>query len=1294
MNNVGRLIEGIVPVKLDGKWKRKLCALERLATFTNSIKLHVFNEDGSICRSQDVHAYILGVDSKHDGTIMFVCTYKLRCISFEHFEEMTRWDDVLKANLMCSYFHANLIVAPKNSNLHSYACHRKSHRIIQRRFNHVVAFPRKLCLRLSNTSTDGYLHVTRDRICFTTGPGCSRPRLLATWTFDNDEIVQCGTARIQNTVKGDFTNPPSLFFLTAFPDHPEAPGSHLFLSDRAADLCDIIEHTNRAAVYQADWRRLTCMAALIDSPLLKENNLHQNDSICIPTNWHTSFSCSSTTGDTELSSYAKYPEKNPGDEVFLLAVKSCDNEVFCKTQTIQVGNYTDNQAIGSFENVSEQICVNPHCSSICDRRKWIAMNPRRRFSSHPVECNGLYIDYLTGCEHNAKFPSNCLYSQLTKSHYDTASDTFESSSSSKQEKVPKSDKNLPIHSMDQFKSHNCINVNDVPKSYPCFNHADCQWKYGPCNWRRSEPFLVTLPSQPLDIQKLEELLHRPNCSFFSMNESCMCNFHPSCSSDSRNSNGNQLFSRNLDGDQNACLSRLDKLSISNNCNCALVSNSCTQERSQTQSTTLCGATQCDLISSQNQSLESSAADSPCLKLSSDLTHEGINELLDSNFYAEKTEPVSVYNPHIHSNATQPICEQNIDYPSTSSVIHPGINVASQDTRRRKRLPSSWSTISPTPTGSTDVSANITAGHVLSNILLDNKRQTAVSQCQSSGENPGYLYISSIPTATVIPGSQRTRTCQHAASIYESTTSTHQRFIGSHSSPCSPSTYFSMNGRGSIKSSLVSLSSSAIPLWADAPTYAKPKTGKFYVSREEIQALCGDQQQRLFSVSELNHGEDFDNDSRLHSSNNLSSRLGNYSNESGTRSVEKTDGNATFRGQKNSSNNPVKTMAPTHNPITTNGCNFDLSKLDSTDSIVVFESNTSLLKPLPVLSGPYVNMLSSAIHSELQPSTETHSSIMTSNVSTHSIKKNDVSNRGQNVEEVKDNIHGGGNGSKLLDGTNVVLSNPESYVNLLGLRKTGFTVLNHSEASVYYMNLSPAGFEPKPITVHPSSVPLSSSQKDCQDSGSSRFHRPGISTSLSIPRVRAAVPTMSASLLNRPPTPPRLAAATNNVTSKITQLHYAHLTLSDNSDGCLMIGMHHHKKSSELTDSCENKIGLHSKQSIPCTISSCSNPSQNECLNCNCKQVGAIDDISSQELNYLTIDMRQTRALSELEQELRTRTGPMCNGGFHVPRLIQENCGSAKNGKKPTELRKHFTTYLFKRKKEKRQFAQWNESFSV
>ncbi|CAH8447158.1 unnamed protein product [Heterobilharzia americana] len=86
------------------------------------------------------------------------------------------------------------------------------------------------------------------------------------------------------------------------------------------------------------------------------------------------------------------------------------------------------------------------------------MNPRRRFSSHPVECNGLYIDYLTGCEHNAKFPSNCLYSQLTKSHYDTASDTFESSSSSKQEKVPKSDKNLPIHSMDQFKSHNCINL--------------------------------------------------------------------------------------------------------------------------------------------------------------------------------------------------------------------------------------------------------------------------------------------------------------------------------------------------------------------------------------------------------------------------------------------------------------------------------------------------------------------------------------------------------------------------------------------------------------------------------------------------------------------------------------------------------------------------------------------------------------------------------------------------------------------------------------------------------------------
>lgn len=68
------------------------------------MRLNIYALNGSILRLQDVFAYILGVNVKHDGTIMFVCTHNVRCISFENFEEMTKWDDKLKMNLVCKYY--------------------------------------------------------------------------------------------------------------------------------------------------------------------------------------------------------------------------------------------------------------------------------------------------------------------------------------------------------------------------------------------------------------------------------------------------------------------------------------------------------------------------------------------------------------------------------------------------------------------------------------------------------------------------------------------------------------------------------------------------------------------------------------------------------------------------------------------------------------------------------------------------------------------------------------------------------------------------------------------------------------------------------------------------------------------------------------------------------------------------------------------------------------------------------------------------------------------------------------
>lgn len=181
-----------------------------------------------------------------------------------------------------NYFHAELIVASRGSRLAKYAVHRRGYRLLSKRRSFQSAWnsnSRSRCGLSGRACGDGYLHVTRDRICFTTGLNCPRPRLLATWNFDNDEIVQCGTARLRphclqsktdnggepaDKLECNGSGPASLFFLTAFSDHPEAPDSYVFLSDRATELCERIEHNNRSALDQAEWRRITSIAAVLE----------------------------------------------------------------------------------------------------------------------------------------------------------------------------------------------------------------------------------------------------------------------------------------------------------------------------------------------------------------------------------------------------------------------------------------------------------------------------------------------------------------------------------------------------------------------------------------------------------------------------------------------------------------------------------------------------------------------------------------------------------------------------------------------------------------------------------------------------------------------------------------------------------------------------------------------------------------------------------------------------------------------------------------------------------------------
>ncbi|KER18962.1 LOW QUALITY PROTEIN: hypothetical protein T265_15728 [Opisthorchis viverrini] len=241
----------------------------------DSLKISVVDQEKSVCCSEDVvHAFISFLEPNRQGTVMLVCNYRVRCISFDHFEELNRWVRILNTHLTCSYFHADLIMASKESKLSSHAKRRRRHQLSiwsSKRSQHSAAVGTNsagVFRSFINASDDGYLHVTRDRIYFTTGPGCAHPRLLATWSFDNDELVQCGTARIktnEDTEQLDVDR-ASLFFLTASPYHPEAPGCHLFLSDRATELCEWIENNNQSAIYQAEWRRLTSIAAVLDTP--------------------------------------------------------------------------------------------------------------------------------------------------------------------------------------------------------------------------------------------------------------------------------------------------------------------------------------------------------------------------------------------------------------------------------------------------------------------------------------------------------------------------------------------------------------------------------------------------------------------------------------------------------------------------------------------------------------------------------------------------------------------------------------------------------------------------------------------------------------------------------------------------------------------------------------------------------------------------------------------------------------------------------------------------------------------
>lgn len=114
------------------------------------------------------------------------------------------------------------------------------------------------------------------------------------------------------------------------------------------------------------------------------------------------------------------------------------------------------------------------------------------------------------------------------------------------------------------------------------------------------------------------------------------------------------------------------------------------------------------------------------------------------------------------------------------------------------------------------------------------------------------------------------------------------------------------------------------------------------------------------------------------------------------------------------------------------------------------------------------MFPNNLHAGLKPLSEKNSSILTSSTSTQSVHSYNVGNKQQDVDQITNN---NSNTFKLPVDTDIVFKNPKHYVNLLGLQKSGFTVLNHSNATVYYINFSSNNSERR-CFADPTSVQLS------------------------------------------------------------------------------------------------------------------------------------------------------------------------------------------------------------------------------
>lgn len=805
---MGALISTILCVKHKGKWKKRLCTLLKPATFTDSLKLLVMDKTSSSYRIEDViHAFLWFLDPNHHSTLMLVCDYKARCISFDCIDELTAWVELLKKHLKCNYFHADLVLASKKSNLYNHARRRcrqlRSAPSHKRSHNSMGTNGTGMLFRVSAACSDGYLHVTRDRICFTTGPNCARPRLLACWSFENDDLIQCGTARAKrHVIESD-----SLFFLTASPEHPEAPGGHLFVSDRANELCEWIEANSRTAIYQAEWRRLTSIAVALDT-----TSVPSSPSTVSPPHFGvdppnglvehpTSFTVLRSTNFSNLRSkqcpscglpVCEHPTEcshdvRELDASNMLTCVSTEHAQIEKQLQEALEEVSDRESQGSAPQSSLSAGSSPH-------EQHVQSLPHGPTESGLADTIRLPTDSPPCDLHSSTEPHSTVTDPSTSNLAQTGFAARKRSAMNSRRRFSSHpvDGMSPVTSQFGYRCQPCerlsmrhisactslgpttCSVQNTPLSHsPCTaSESHLLLRHG---WRQSEPQLVTLPSQPVPLHELGCFLRRLKGEH-----------------------------SHLHGSPQSCD--------------AAAPHDCLNQT----------VTECN--SSRNEDISFGVSTFHRL---SECSTTSTSEFVHSS---QPPSPCSC--PHcvpafVASEAKAPFVDSD-----TPSAEPPDNDLPAN---RRKRLPSSWST-----TVSTSQYSNLTGYHIRTQSdTFQGDHPPLLSRSVSSGRSPQCMYTPLLPTSNVIPGSQyffhrRYHTASASEAATTSSSRQDSRVIAESFVSIAPTSQISF--RHTAKASLVSLSPSSLPLWAEAPGWTKPRTGRNYVSREALLNLHSQRKQ--------------------------------------------------------------------------------------------------------------------------------------------------------------------------------------------------------------------------------------------------------------------------------------------------------------------------------------------------------------------------------------------------------------------------------------------------------------------